>query len=294
MVKAPEETIIALSNMSKHKAELPILSVILLAIMAGSAIAIGDIFWAHSTVGVGAKLAPGIANFIGGFAFSAGLMLVVFYGGHLFTSSVLSGVSCCEKKVGILGGVVGYWTIVWIFNFVGAAATAWLYYKSGLPMKYNEAILKHFVHLGEVKVSLTFTEAFIRGIFCNILVCMAVWMAVATKDGAGKIWGIAFIIAAFVASGYEHCVANMFIISEGLIAKAHYMAQFGGDIHSVSSALHLPAVAIQHLNVNSFLVDNELPVTLGNIVGGVLFVGIVALVAHKPDIEKMNCNNNNH
>ena len=291
MVKAPHETIVALSDMSKHKAEMPVLSVIFLAIMAGSAIAIGDIFWAHATVGVAAKLAPGIANFIGGFAFSAGLMLVVFYGGHLFTSSVLSGVSCCEKKVGIFGGVVSYWTIVWIFNFVGAAFTAWLYYKSGLPLKYHEAILKHFVHLGEAKVSLTFTEAFIRGIFCNILVCMAVWIAVAVKDGAGKIWGIAFIIAAFVASGYEHCVANMFIITEGLIAKAHYVAQFGGDLHAVANAVHVPVEAIENLNIKSFLLNNELPVTLGNIVGGVIFVGIVALISHKPDIEKSGCNN---
>ena len=284
--KAPHQTIVALSDMSKHKAHLPLLSVILLAIMAGGGIALGDIFWAHSTVGVAKNVAPGIANFIGGFAFSAGLMMVVFYGGHLFTSSVLTGVSYAENKVNFIGGVVGYWTIVWIFNFVGGVLVAYLYYKSGLPLKYNGEILKHFAHLGAAKTSLGFEEALIRGIFCNIFVCMAVWVAVAVEDGAGKIWGIAFLIAAFVASGYEHCVANMFIITEGLIAKMHYLAQFGGDIQATAQALHIPVEHFENLNIKSFLIKNELPVTIGNIIGGVIFVGIVALISHKPDIKK--------
>jgi formate/nitrite transporter len=288
LTKAPHQAIVALSNMSKHKAELPIASVILLAIMAGGGIALGDIFWAHATVGVAKNLAPGIANFIGGFAFSAGLMMVVFFGGHLFTSSVLSGVSFAEKKVNLLGGVVSYWTVVWIFNFVGSVLIAYMYYKSGLPLKYDGSILKHFAHLGAAKTSLTFEQAFLRGIFCNIFVCMAVWVAVAVDDGAGKVWGIAFLIAAFVASGYEHCVANMFIITEGLFSKAHYLAQYGGDIHAAAQAMHISVEHLQNLNIKTFLVNNEVPVTLGNIVGGVIFVGIIALISHKPDIESEN------
>ncbi|QCT95370.1 formate/nitrite transporter family protein [Caminibacter mediatlanticus TB-2] len=285
MVKAPHETVHAISHMSAHKTEYPLISVILLAIMAGGAIAMGDIFWAHATVGVAKNLAPGIANFIGGFAFSAGLMMVVFFGGHLFTSSILSGVSFARKEVNIFNGVISYWTVVWIFNFVGGVMIAYLYYKSGLPMKYNEAILKHFAHLGAVKTHLTFTEAFIRGIFCNVFVCMAIWVAVATEDGAGKIWGIAFLIAAFVASGYEHCVANMFIISEGLLAKAHYLAQFGGDIQQAAAALHIPVEELETFNIKTFLLNNELPVTLGNIVGGLIFVGIVALYSYKKELD---------
>ena len=286
ITKQPHQTIEAISNASKHKAEFPLKSVILLAIMAGGGIGLGDIFWAHATVGVADKLGIGMANFIGGFAFSAGLMMVVFFGGHLFTSSMLSGVSYAEKKVDFLGGVVSYWTVVWIFNFIGSIMIAYLYYRSGLPLKYDGEILKHFAHLGVAKTNLSFEAAFIRAIFCNIFVCMAVWIAVAVDDGAGKIWGIAFLIAAFVASGYEHCVANMFIITEGLLSKAYYIAQNGGDIEAAAHALHMTAAQLESLNIKSFLVDNEIPVTLGNIVGGIVFVGLVGLISHKPDIDQ--------
>ena len=285
--KSPAETMQALSNASKHKAETPWLNIIFLAMMAGGAIAIGDIFWAHSVVEVGAKLAPGIANIIGGFAFSTGLMLVVFFGGHLFTSSVLTGMTVAERKMSVFKGILVYWPGVWIFNFVGSILIAYLYFKSGLPFKYHEWIAKHFVIIGAAKCSLSFGEAFIRGIFCNILVCMAVWMAVASRDAAGKIFAIAFPIAAFVAAGYEHCVANMFIITEALLCKIHYLAQVGGDLNSLADILHhYPVTKLANLNIQNFLIKNQIPVTLGNIVGGVVFVGLVGLLSHKHDVKQ--------
>jgi formate transporter len=282
---SPAQTVESISGGLEHKAKTPLLSVIFLSIMAGGSIAMGDIFWAHATVGV-AAIAPGIANFLGGLAFSVGLMMVVFFGGHLFTSSVLSGVSTYDHKLSS-GKMVGYWALVWIFNFVGSVLVAYMYYKSNLPLKYDGAILKHFIALGAGKTNLGFEEAFIRGIFCNVFVCMAVWTAMAAKDTAGKILGIAFIIAAFVASGYEHCVANMFIISEGLLAKAHYLAQVGGDMHALSAlAHHISVEKLEGLNIYNFLVKNLVPVTLGNIVGCVFFVGLVGFISHKPDMQK--------
>ena len=104
----PAETAQAVSNSMEHKAHTPLVSIIFLAIMAGAAIAMGDIFWAHSTVGMAEKQSIGLANFIGGITFSCGLMMVVFYGGHLFTSSVLSGVSAYEGKLN-LGKTFSYW-----------------------------------------------------------------------------------------------------------------------------------------------------------------------------------------
>ena len=253
--------------------------------MAGSSIAMGDIFWAHATVGVAQNLAPGIANFIGGIAFSVGLMMVVFFGGHLFTSSVLSGMTTYEKKLS-LTRMVSYWSIVWLFNFVGSVLIAYMYYYSDLPLKYDAEIIKHFVEMAVGKTQLSFHAAFIRGIFCNVFVCMAVWAATASVDTAGKIMAMAFIIAAFVASGYEHCVANMFIITMGLIGKIHYLAQFGGDYHGLSELLHhIPVEKLKELNLTSFLVKNLLPVTLGNIVGGVFFVGLAGFISHKADME---------
>ncbi|HIQ51278.1 MAG TPA: formate/nitrite transporter family protein [Nautiliaceae bacterium] len=281
---SPAETAKALSNASHHKANMPLMSIIMLAMMAGGAIAMGDIFWAHSTVGVAESIAPGIANLLGGIAFSTGLMMVVFFGGHLFTSSILSGVTTYEGKLP-LSKTISYWTIVWIFNFVGAALIAYLYYKSGLPVsKYDGSILKHFITIGAAKTSLGFTEAFIRGIFCNVFVCMAIWTAIAAKDTAGKVLGIAFLIGAFVSSGYEHCVANMFIISEALIAKAHYLSLDGATLEHVAHLGDTTVEKLENLSVVGFI-KNLIPVTLGNIVGGLIFVGIVGFASHKPDMK---------
>ena len=281
---SPAEAAKAVSGGSGHKANMPVVSVIFLSIMAGGAIALGDIFWAHATVGVAESSSPGIANFVGGLAFSAGLMMVVFFGGHLFTSSLLTGVTTYEHKLSV-GKMAKYWTIVWVFNFVGSVIIAYMYYRSNLPLKYDGEILKHFVALGAGKSSLGFEEAFIRGIFCNVFVCMAIWTATAAEDTAGKILGIAFLIAAFVGSGYEHCVANMFIITEGLIAKAHYLAAAGGDLETLSHMVHVPIDKINNLTVGNFFSTNLLPVTLGNIVGGLFFVGIIGFLSHKVDMK---------
>jgi formate/nitrite transporter len=194
-------------------------------------------------------------------------------------------VTTFEKKLS-LPRMTYYWTLVWLFNFAGSSLIAWLYYRSGLPLKYDESILKLFVSLGVSKTHLTFEQAFIRGIFCNVFVCMGVWAATAAKDTAGKVLSIAVIITAFVACGYEHCVANMFIISEALMAKAHYLIQAGGDLQAMSALVNnIPVEKINHLGVKSFLIDNLVPVTLGNIVGGLFFVGLTGFISHKKDME---------
>lgn len=281
---SPAETVQSLSGGLRHKALMPFISIAFLSIMAGSSIALGDVFWAHSTVGVAKAAGAGIANFIGGIAFSVGLMMVVFFGGHLFTSSVMSGVSTFENKLPI-GKMAMYWVCVWVFNFVGALLTAYMYYESRLPLNYDGEILKHFVTLGSGKMALSFEAAFIRGIFCNVFVCMAVWAATAASDTAGKVLAISFIVGAFVASGYEHCVANMFIVSEALFAKAHYLAEVGGSMEALAQLTHTTVDKLEALNVTNFFVKNLLPVTLGNICGGLFFVGLIGFMSHKPDMK---------
>ena len=280
---SPAETAQSLSGGLSHKALMPLISVTFLSIMAGSSIALGDIFWAHSTVGVAKAAGPGIANFIGGIAFSVGLIMVVFFGGHLFTSSVMSGVSTYDRKLPI-GKMAAYWVWVWVFNFVGALLTAYMYYESRLPLNYDGEILKHFVALGSGKMTLSFEAAFIRGIFCNVFVCMAIWASTAADDTAGKILAICFIVGAFVASGYEHCVANMFIVSEALFAKAHYLLAVGGDMEALSHLTHTSIANLEALNITNFFVKNLLPVTLGNICGGLFCVGLIGFMSHKSDM----------
>ena len=269
----------------EHKAHTPLVSIIFLAIMAGAAIAMGDIFWAHSTVGMAEKQSIGLANFIGGITFSCGLMMVVFYGGHLFTSSVLSGVSAYEGKLN-LGKTFSYWAIVWIFNFVGGALIAYMYYYSGLPLKYDGYILQHFVPAGIGKITAPFHELFIRGIFCNVFVCMSIWTATSESNLSGKFFAIMWMIGAFVACSMEHCVANMFIITEAIISKAHYIAASGGDVNAAAALLHTTADKLDVLNWGNFIVKNLVPVTLGNICGGLFFVGLVGFMANKFDMKK--------
>lgn len=276
---SPKETILSLLNANEHKAKMNLLSVMFLAIMAGSAIALGDVFWMHSIVGV---TTPGVSSLIGGITFSVGLMMVVFYGGHLFTSSVLSGLGTYEHRL-TLPKTIGYWAFVWVFNFVGGILIAFMYYRTYLPLGNDGWILKHFVVNASNKVSLDFFALFLRGIFCNVFVCMAVFTATAASDTAGKVLGIMFMIAAFVASGFEHCVANMFIITEGLIGKAHYLSEVGGSLEALATLTHTSIENLQNLTVQGFLVKNLVPVTLGNIIGGLFFVGLVSLITGKAD-----------
>lgn len=281
----PADTAKAVSGSMEHKAHMPLLTIIFMSIMAGAAIAMGDIFWAHSTVGMAENQSIGMANFIGGLTFSCGLMMVVFYGGHLFTSSVLSGVSAYEGKLTPTKAVC-YWALVWVFNFVGGALIAYMYYYSGLPLKFDGYIFQHFVSASVGKVTAPFHELFIRGIFCNVFVCMAVWTATSESNLTGKFFAILWMIAAFVACSMEHCVANMFIITSGLIAKAHYLAEVGGDMSALAHLVHSSVDGLNSLNVGSFFVKNLIPVTLGNIVGGLFFVGLVGFMANKFEMKK--------
>ena len=282
----PAETAQAVSSSMQHKAHTPLISIIFLAIMAGAAIAMGDIFWAHSTVGMAEKQSIGLSNFIGGITFSCGLMMVVFYGGHLFTSSVLTGVPAADGKLP-RGKTIGYWAIVWCFNFVGGALIAYMYYYSGLPLKYDGYILQHFIPAAAGKINAPFHELFIRGIFCNVFVCMSIWTATSESNLSGKFFAIMWMIGAFVACSMEHCVANMFILTEGIIAKGHYLAAAGGDVNALANSLHgVTAAQIDSINWGNFIVKNMIPVTLGNICGGLFFVGLVGFMVNKYDMKK--------
>ncbi|MGH1600393.1 formate/nitrite transporter family protein [Campylobacter majalis] len=261
-MKSPADIINDVSVSMQKRIFMPFTSIVMLSIMAGGAIAMGDIFWAHSIIGVGENLAIGFSNFMGGLAFSCGLMMTVFFGGHLFTGAVLSGVSSCDKRVSWSRGL-WYWVVVWIGNFVGSILIAYIYFYSQLPMKFDSYLLYKFVSLGIDKTTTEFLPLFLRGIFCNIFVCMAVWSAYGASDTAGKFFSILWMVAAFVACGMEHCVANMFIITEALLAKSYL------------------AIQDDSLNLVGFLVKNLLPVTLGNVVGGFCFIAMVGYYSHK-------------
>lgn len=234
---------------------------LILAIAAGAFIGFGAQASLTAMAGTDA-LSFGLAKMLGGIIFSAGLMMIVFTGSELFTGNVLIGISVLEKKIPV-SKLMRNWVLVYIGNFIGAAIVAFLIHFANAYHGTNEVLGVLGLKVAYGKVNLTFTQALASGILCNWLVCMAVWMAAAARDVSGKIWAILFPITAFAMCGYEHCVANMYMITNGLLVKTS---------NAVVLASGLTSEQLLTLNLKAFLIDNLIPVTLGNIIGALIFV----------------------
>ncbi|MFH1854089.1 MAG: formate/nitrite transporter family protein [Candidatus Omnitrophota bacterium] len=197
----------------------------------------------------GGTLDAGFARFLAGSVFSVGLMLVLILGSELFTGNILMTIGLIYKKYSFTK-VLRSWLVVYLGNLLGAIIIAWLVFKSGLMGSANNLSPTGViaVNIAESKMQLTFIEALCRGILCNMLVCLAVIMSIAARTVEGKILGIYFPIMAFVASGYEHSVANMYFLPAALMAKGGLTTDFFS------------------------IFNNLIPVTIGNIIGGLLIV----------------------
>jgi len=236
-------------------------TVFVLGVLAGSYIGFGGLLSASATFDLAAKMGVGFSKIVAGATFSLGLMLVVIAGAELFTGNNLMISSVMSKEITV-ESMLKRWALVYAANFIGAALLALLFYFSGLWKAGGNALGITAVDLAVRKVSLSFGEALVRGIGCNWLVCLAVWMALAARQTAGKILAIFFPIMGFVAIGFEHCVANMYFIPVGILLK-----QVGGL--GASSGVNADT-----LSWFSFIWKNLLPVTIGNVGGGAVFVGM--------------------
>lgn len=238
-------------------------NLIILGILAGAFIAFasqGSNYAIHTIESIG------LAKTLAGALFSTGLMLVIVAGGELFTGNALIVVSCLSGRAK-WSGLLRNWFYVYIGNFIGSLIIAFFIYKSGQLNATNGALGGFTIKLAAYKTGLSFENAFYLGVLCNWLVCLAVWMAAGAKDITGKLLAIFFPIWLFITSGFEHSVANMYYIPVGLMAKNNPVW--------VEAALKMGATPekLDALNISTFLTKNLIPVTLGNIVGGVLFVG---------------------
>ncbi len=254
------------------KAQYGFLKMFLLAIAAGAFVAFG----AHSclTVMTGTlNISWGLAKLIGGIVFSTGLMMVVLTGAELFTGNVLMTFSVLEKKISLLT-LLKSWVVVYFGNFIGAMTIALLVFATGASMNCGGEVGVLTLSTATAKTSLSFTQAFTSGILCNWLVCLAVWMAACSRRIIGKIFAIFFPIMIFVASGYEHCVANMFFIPEGILTKT---------LPNIVQASNLSTQALSNLTWQGFAINNLVPATLGNIVGVVIFVVLLFWMAYLKD-----------
>jgi formate transporter len=244
------------------KATAPYTSMFILGVLAGSFIALGGVL--STIVGTGSELGFGITRWLAGLAFSVGLILVVIAGAELFTGNNLIVMSWVSRKI-TLGQLLTNWTIVWIGNLVGALAVAMLVFLADWAALGESAVGGTALTTAATKAALPFDVVFFRGILCNALVCLAVWLAMAGRTVVDKVFAIMFPIAAFVAAGFEHSVANMYFIPEGLLLK--------GDAAVVAASGLTPA-QLSSLDAAG-AVTNIVAATLGNIVGGAVLVGLV-------------------
>ncbi len=269
---SPAQVLEANMKAGEGKVKLPLLKCILLGIMAGAFIAFGG---ASSNAAVHNIANQGLSKTLAGCIFPVGLMMIVFVGGELFTGDCLMIAGVVGKRFSAIA-MIRTLIIVFFSNMIGAVLIASLVYFSGL-LDYTGGALGAFtIKVAYGKATITPFKAVCSGILCNILVCMAVLMATAAKDIAGTVWAIFFPIAAFVIGGWEHCVANMFYIPAGIIA--------GTDSTYVAKAQELYGITAEQiaadLNISGF-VSNLIPVTIGNILGGMVFVALPLYAIHK-------------
>lgn len=249
-------------TIGKNKVNTPIVKMFLLAVMAGAFIAFGGI--GSSTAAVGVKPAA-IGKLISACIFPGGLTLVLLAGSELFTGNCLLSIPLLEKEITV-GGLLKNWIVVYFGNMVGGILVAAGLTFSGQYNMFDGAMAVSVFSTAASKCTLSFGDAFIKGIFCNILVCLAVWVSFSAKDSAGKVISLFFPILIFVVCGFEHCVANMYYISAGLFSKS---------VPTYVEAAKAAGVNLDAVTWGNFLGTNLVPVTLGNIVGGAICVGTV-------------------
>ena len=247
------------------KINCPFSKLIIKAVLAGAMIALGA---SAGNVASHAITNVGLARLASAVVFPVGLMMIVLLGGELFTGDCLMAMSIMTKKQKLIS-VIRVLATVFFGNLIGASLVAFGAFFSS-QFNYSSGLLGAYtikVALG--KVTMSFWSALISGILCNILVCAAIIMAGAAQDVSGKLIAIFFVIMLFVTEGFEHCVANMYYITAGLIAS-HQNAYVNLAIEQYGLTLE----KLQALNIKTYFVNNLIPVTIGNITGGAICLGL--------------------
>ena len=259
-------------NVMPAKANFRKSKTFVLAIAAGALIAFGA--QVSLTVMTGTEnISWGIAKLVGAMTFATGLMMVVLTGAELFTGNVMMTFSVIEKKTSLIK-LIRNWTLVYFGNLVGSIILATLIYFSGCSHNSHEALGVMGLTTAYTKATLPLAEAFTRGILCNWLVCLAIWMASSSRHVIGKIFAIFFPIVTFVASGYEHSIANMYFLTNGLFLK---------NTPAVVAASGFTPDQLSALTWKACVLNNLIPVTLGNIVGAIVFVVLLFWTAYLRD-----------
>lgn len=260
-MNTPKEIARAYGSVAKSKTETPLLKTFLLAVLAGLFIAFAGVASGASGAAVENR---SVARLISALVFPAGLSMVVVAGSELFTGNNLLIIGVLQKTIR-LKNMLKNLIVVYVGNLVGSVLAAAVAFYGGAYGAFGNAFAVSVLRTASDKCALSFGRAFLLGIACNFLVCIAVWMSFAAQTAGGKIACVFFPIMAFVLGGFEHSVANMYYLSAGLFAKT--------DSAYLAAALDA-GVRTSELTLSHALLSNLLPVTLGNLLGGMGIVGV--------------------
>jgi formate/nitrite transporter len=270
--KTPAEILAYTSDVGVAKAQRKLSSLLILGFFAGAFIAFAAEGSNMAAYNLLAKPDTyGLGRLVAGAVFGTGLMMVLLAGAELFTGNTLIVVALLDRRV-TAGQMLKNWCFVYLANLVGSVFIAWMMAQSGLFNSSGGLLGGITIRIAAGKTALAFLPAFLLGIMCNWLVCLAVWVSYGAKDVVGKALMTFFIICLFVTSGFEHSIANMYYIPAGIFAKAN------ADWVSLSG---VAAERLAGLNWGNFITRNLIPVTLGNIIGGMVMVGALYWLALK-------------
>jgi formate/nitrite transporter len=261
----PPDMALACEAAGTVKAGRDAIALVVLGLLAGAFIALGAIFMTAVLTGAG-ELPWGVARLLGGLVFSLGLILVIVGGAELFTGDSLMIVACASGRI-TLGALLRAWSLVYVGNVAGAMGTALLVFLAGQHGLGGGAVGQTALAIASAKAALPTVQLFFLAVLCNVLVCLAVWMSFSARSTTDKVMVIVPPITAFVAAGFEHSIANLYLLPYGLAVKAwagpDFWAAIGQDAGAYAT---LTAAGALH---------NIVVATLGNLVGGSLMVGAV-------------------
>lgn len=261
----PPEMALACETAGVAKAGRDGLALIILGLLAGAFIAFGAIFMTVVLTGAG-ELPWGVARLLAGIAFSLGLILVIVSGAELFTGDSLMIVAFASRRI-TFAALLRAWSLVYVGNIAGATGTAVLVFLAGQHAFGGSALGKTALAIASAKAALPTTQLFFLAVLCNVLVCLAVWMSFGAKSTTDKVMVIVPPVAAFVAAGFEHSIANLYLLPYGLAIKSWAGPEFW-------TAIGQDAAAYPALTVTGAL-HNIAVATIGNLIGGSLMVGVV-------------------
>lgn len=251
MYNTPNEVLVVTEGMALKKYKTPLPKLALLGVLGGAYIALGGwfSFYVANGMPVGTEGNPALVKLIQGALFPVGLVLIILVGGELFTGNTAYLVTGARKGVTPWSYIATNWSIVWVTNFIGALLLCFLLVKQ-TGMLVSEPWVSAIVHTAEGKVAQPWMTIFLKGIGANWLVCLAVWLGLSSKEMLGRLVGLWIPVMVFVTLGYEHSIANMFYIPMGMMSGAN-------------------------VTIAQMIWNNLIPATLGNIVGGAVFVGLL-------------------